>query len=102
LASGIRFGFGYTIRLRAFCLDVWESIANAGIRDSFGIEQLSGKLGEKRKHCKVSVKTLEVGGCRSGVFVSFVSPGVVTAEGDSHGYDVFDVDIYSCLRWLVS
>jgi len=62
---------------------VWESIANAGMRDSFGIVQLSGKPGEKRKHCKVSVKNLEAGGS-SGVFVAFVSPGVLAAEGETH------------------
>ena len=42
---------------------VRESIANAGMRDSFGIVQLSGKPGEKpgekRKHCKAWVKELE-------------------------------------------
>jgi len=40
-------GFGYTVRLWAFGLYIRESIANAGIRDSFGIVQLSGKPGEK-------------------------------------------------------
>ena len=69
MASGIRFGFGYTVRLRAFCLDIRESIANAGMRDSFRIVQLSGKPREKWKHCKVSVKELEPGGRK--VFVSF-------------------------------
>jgi len=53
LASGIRFGFGH------LCSYVRESIANAGMRDSLGIVQLSGKLGEKRKHCKVGWKWLE-------------------------------------------
>jgi len=60
-----------------------ESIVNAGMRDSLGVVQLPGKMGKKRKHCKVSVKELEPGG-RSGVFVSFVSPGVLTAEGETH------------------
>jgi len=50
-------------------LDVRESIANAGIGDSFGIVQLSGKLGEKRKHCKVSVKEPEPGGRKVFVFL---------------------------------
>jgi len=44
-------------------LYVRESIVNAGIRDSFGILQLSGKPGEKpgekRKHYKASVRELE-------------------------------------------
>ena len=57
LASGIRFGFG------RFGLYVRESIANAGMRDSLGIVQLSGKPGEKpgekRKHCKASVRELK-------------------------------------------
>jgi len=39
-----------------------KSISNAGIRDSFGIAQLSGKRGErieeKRKRCKASVRGL--------------------------------------------
>ena len=43
----------------AFGLYVRESIANAGMRDSFGIVQLSGKPGEKQKHCKASVRGLE-------------------------------------------
>jgi len=69
-----RFGFGYTVWLRAFGLYVRESIANAGMRDSFGIMQLSGKPGEKpgekRKHCKTSVRGLETGGGK--VFVFFL------------------------------
>ena len=40
-----------------------ESISHAEMRDSFGIVQLSGKpgedTGEKRKHCKASVRELE-------------------------------------------
>jgi len=53
LASGIRFW------LWAVDLYVRESIANAGMRDSFGILQLSGKPEEKRKYCKISRKELE-------------------------------------------
>jgi len=60
LFSETRFGFGYTVRLWAFGLYFRESIANAGMRDSFGIVQLSGKPGEKRKDCKASVNELEV------------------------------------------
>jgi len=59
LSSETRFGFGYTVRLWAFGLYVRESIANAGMRDSFGILQLSGKSEEKRKYCKISRKELE-------------------------------------------
>jgi len=41
-------------------LYVQESIANAEMSDGFGIMQLSGeRLGEKRKHCKASLKVLE-------------------------------------------
>jgi len=40
LSSETRFGFGYTVRRWAFGLCVQESIANAGMRDSFGIAQL--------------------------------------------------------------
>jgi len=36
-----------------------ESIVNAGMRDSLGFVQLSGKLREKQKHCKTSVKEVE-------------------------------------------
>jgi len=53
----MQFSFGH------FGLYVRESIANAGMRDSFGIVQLSGKPGEKpgekRKHCKASVRELK-------------------------------------------
>jgi len=64
-----RFGFGYTVWLWAFGLYVRGSIANAGMRDSFGIIQLSGKPGEKRKHCKTSVRGLEAGGGKVFVFL---------------------------------
>jgi len=76
---GHRFVFGYALRIRAWvwlrvygsasgvCLDVGKSIANSGIRDGFGIVQPSGKSGEKRKHCKVSVKELEAGGSSESV-----------------------------------
>ena len=48
--SGQGFVFGDSLWLRAYGLDVRESIVNAGMRDS---------LGEKWKHCKVSWKGLE-------------------------------------------
>jgi len=51
---------GIWLRLWVFGLHVRESIANAGMRDSFGIVQLSGKpgekLGEKRKYCRATVR----------------------------------------------
>jgi len=59
LSSETRFGFGHTVRLWAFGLYVRESTANAGMRDSFGIVQLSGESGEKWKHGKASVRDLE-------------------------------------------
>jgi len=65
LPSKTRFGFGYMVRLCAFGLYVRGSIANAGMRDSFGIVQLSGKPGEKRKYCKISRKELEARGWES-------------------------------------
>jgi len=48
LSSETRFGFGYMVRLWTFGLYVRESVANAGMRDSFVIVQLSGKPEEKR------------------------------------------------------
>jgi len=63
LSSETRFGFRYTVRVWASSLHVRGSIANAGMRDNFGIVQLSGKPGErpgeKRKHYEASVKELE-------------------------------------------
>jgi len=59
LSSETRFGFRYTVRLWAFGLHVRKSIANAGMRDSFGIVRLSEKPGEKRKYCEISRKELE-------------------------------------------
>jgi len=56
LSSETRFGFGYKVRLWAFGLYIRETIANAGMCDSFGVVQLSGKPGEKRKYCKISRK----------------------------------------------
>ena len=50
---------GIWLQLWAFGLYVRESIANAGMRGSFGIVQLSGKPGEEPKHCKARVRGLE-------------------------------------------
>ena len=47
LSSEARFGFGYTVRLRTFCSDVRESIANAGMRDRFWDREAFGKAGRK-------------------------------------------------------
>jgi len=59
LSSGARFGFRHTVWLQESCLNVRETIANVGMRDSFGIVQLSGEPGEKRKYCSISRKELE-------------------------------------------
>jgi len=64
-------------------LDVRESTAKAGMRDSFGIMQLSGKPGEKWKYCKVSRKELAARR-RESVCFPLVSPGVLTGEGETH------------------
>jgi len=69
LSSETRFGFGYMVRLWAFGLYVRESIANTGMRDSFGIVQLSGKSGEKRKYCKSTGKSWKPGGGKVIVFL---------------------------------
>jgi len=68
LSSETRFGFGYMVRLWTFGLHVRERIANAGMRDSFGIVQLSGKPAEKRKYCKICQKELEARRWESGCF----------------------------------
>jgi len=60
LSSETRFGFGYTARLWIFGLYVRESIADAEMRDSFGVVQPSGKQAEKRKYSKISQKELEL------------------------------------------
>ena len=55
---------------------------NAGIRDSFGIVQLSGKPGEKRRYRKINRRELEA---RRWESVGFPSsrPGVLTGEGEA-------------------
>ena len=63
LALGIGFGFG-----RLFCTS-GGGIANVGMRDSFGIAQLSGKPGEKRKYWKMSRKELEARRWESACFL---------------------------------
>jgi len=54
--SALVCGFGYALRIRVIWLRLWafglyctlgKAIANAGVRDSFGIAQPSGKPGEK-------------------------------------------------------
>jgi len=59
LSPETHFGFEYTVRPWAFCLDVRTSAVNEGMCDSFGVVQFSGKPGERRKHSKASVKGLE-------------------------------------------
>ena len=78
LSSETRFDFEYMVRPWEFGLYVRESVANAGMRDSFGIMQLSGKPGEKpgekRKHFKASMRELEAWRQWDGLF-SFCQPG---------------------------
>jgi len=94
--SGTCFGFGGGLGVR-------ESILNAEMRDSFGIRQLSGELGEKRKCSMTSVRAGRP--VAVGEFVCIlVSPECSRGRGDSHGvvwclmggYDVLVDDIYSC------
>ena len=68
LASAIQFGFG------CFSLCVQERIANAGMCDSLGIVQLSGRPGEKRNYYKVSRRELEARRQWDSLF-SFCQPG---------------------------
>jgi len=79
--------FGNALRIRAYvsASGVFvESVSDAGMRDSFGIVQLSGKPGEKpgekRKRGKASVRELEAGGSGRVCF-PLVSPGVMMGEG---------------------
>ena len=50
---------GIWLWLGAFGSYVQETIANAGMRDSFGMVRLSGRPGEKQKYYKISRKELE-------------------------------------------
>jgi len=83
LSSETRFGFGYMVQHWAFGLYVRESIANAGVRDSFWTARLPGKPGEKRKYCKISWKELEARRWESDCF-PFSFPGVLTGGGEIH------------------
>ena len=56
LLSETRVDFGYMVRLWAFGLYVRESIANAGMHDSFGIVQLSGNPGKSRDQSRSTVR----------------------------------------------
>jgi len=77
-------GMGLSPETRYGFERVCGSILNAGMCDSFGTVQLSGKPGEKRKHCKVSWKRLEARRWESVTVVSFVSPGALGTEGETH------------------
>jgi len=65
LGSGHGFVSGDSLWLRVYIsasgvfLDFRESIAKAGMRDSFGIMQLLGMLRELRKYSEVRLKGLE-------------------------------------------
>ena len=78
--------FGDSLWLRAYVSAsgvLVESISNAGMCDSFGAVQLSGKPGEKRERCKASVKEMEARRQKSVCF-PFVSPGSHDGEGETH------------------
>jgi len=80
------------------CLEVRESHANRGVRDSFGIAQLSRRLGEKRKYCKVSLKELEARKWESVCF--FCQPGSHDeGRGDLHGVARWLMDMMSL--WMI-
>ena len=61
-----------------------ESIANAGMPDSFVIVQLSGKLGENQKRCEASVKELEARRWESDCFPYCWPRSAHNGKGDSH------------------
>jgi len=96
LSSGTRFDLRHMFRLRG-C--VWKAHTDAGMRDSFGIVQLSGKPGERRE---------KAGSPEAEVYLSLLQPrSHGEGVGDSHGVarwlmeHVFVVNICSCLRRLV-
>ena len=78
-------GPGIWLRLWAFGLYVRESIANAGMHHSFGIVQLSGEPGEKRKHCKASVRGLEARRWEKCLFSFQLAEECSWGRRDSHG-----------------
>jgi len=70
LSSETRFGFGYTVRPWAFGLHVRESIANGGVRDSFGIVRLSGSREKSGSTVRSAGRRWKPGG--GSVFVSLL------------------------------
>jgi len=82
LSLKTRFGFGYTARPGGLCLAVQESMENAGMRDSFGIAQLSAKGGGKRKYCNVNQKELEAR--RGKVCFPWVIQRILREDGETH------------------
>jgi len=69
------FVFGGSLSLLVYglasgvCLDVRESIADAGMHDDSGIVLFSGNLTGKRKYCKLSRKEQEARGGKVFVFL---------------------------------
>jgi len=72
LSPETRFGFTYGSASGVFVCTFGKTLRMQECAIVFGIVQLSGKLGEKWKYWKVSVKELEAGGSR-GVCFPFVS-----------------------------
>jgi len=97
------------LRLRAFCLNVRESIANAGMRDGFEICSFQESREKSREKSGSTVrspgKSWKSGGGKVFVF-PLVSRECSRGRRDSHevvwclmdGYDGLVIDIYSCDR----
>jgi len=69
LSSETRFYFGYTVRFGVLCLGVRESIAHAGMGDSFGTVQLPGKSGESGSTVRLAGKGWKPNGGKVFVFL---------------------------------
>jgi len=80
IAADMRLGLGHMSSASSVCLDVLESISNAGTRDSSGTVQLSGKPGESGSAVRPVWKSWKPG----GRFVCFVSSGVMAGERGTH------------------
>jgi len=89
LSPETRFGFRYTVRLQA-CL--WKALRMQESAIVWGSSSF-WKVGGKAEALQGQCQELEAGD-RSGVFVSFVSPGVLTAEGETH-MDMTSLMIYN-------
>jgi len=83
LASGTRFGFRYAVRLREF---VWTFGEALGMREcAIVLESCSFRESREKSGSTVrsAGKSQKPGDGK--VFVSFISPRVMMAEGETHG-----------------